>query len=307
MKKITLMVAVLAMGLFFVSCNKEGQFTPKNQIDRVCYSESNKIEVYDNGYWNVQSSGNTSKYVKEIWNWDGKLLRSISHYNSDGDLRYTENYEYDGKRLVSISWGSASRYAFTYDKGKLSSIDGYEGTEKKSSYVFTHKSGKISQIAITNYDAKKGEISPLPVSALRFFIQSADMQSFIKVMAKIANRMNAKDIETLTVDLEWDGHNISKMIYLEGAYKETVEYKYDNKVNPYYGLFDISEYDGVQILSKNNVIRYTADDSENEHWECDYVYTYDGKVPTMQTSTYVQNYDEIYRYTDTEIYYYEYK
>ena len=305
MKKLTLLVAVLALGIFFVSCNKEGQFTPKNKIDRICYSDSYKYEVYDNGYWNIQSQGNTPKYVKEIWNWDSKLLRSISYYNTDGDLRYTESYEYDGKRLNSISWGSAGRYTFTYDKGKISSIDGYDGTEKMVSYVFTHKGSKISEIAVTNYDAKKGAL--IPSNALRFFIHSSDMKTFEVMMAKIADRMNTKDIATYTINLEWDGNNISKMTYLDGSYKETVEYKYDDKVNPYYGLFDISEYDGVQVLSKNNVTRYVADDSDNDHWENDYVYTYDGKVPTMQTSTYVHNFGNEFRYSSSTIVYYEYK
>lgn len=307
MKKITLLVAVMALGLFFVSCNKEGQFTPKNKIDRVCYSDSYKYEVYDNGYWNVQSQGSTSKYVKEIWNWDGKLLKSISYYNEDGDLRYTENYEYDGKRLVSISWGSAGRYTFTYNNGKITSIDGYEGTEKMVSYVFAHKGGKITEIKVTNYDAKKGASIPTAANALRFFIHSADMQSFDEMMARMAAKMTAKDIDSYIIQLDWDGSNISEMTYLEGSYKETIEYKYDNKVNPYYGLFDISEYDGIQILSKNNVTRYVADDSDNSHWENDYVYTYDGKVPTMQTSTYNRNFDSDYRYSSTTIVYYEYK
>lgn len=306
MKKITLMVAVLAMGLFFVSCNKEGQFNPKNKIDRICYSESHKWEVYENGYWSTESSGNTTKYVSEIWNWDGKMLKSISHYNSDGELRYTENYEYDGKCLSSISWGDADRYTFTYDKGKLSSIDGYEGTQKMISYVFTHDGSKISRITITDFGAKKGDFLPLPVNALRFFIQSADEQSFSNMMAKLANKMNTKEIETWTIDFEWDGSNVSKLTYLEGAYKETVEYKYDNKLNPYYGLFDISEYDAVMMLSKNNVTRYVSNNSENSHAENDYIYTYDGKVPTMQTVSYTNNYGDE-RYSSTSITYYEYK
>lgn len=306
MKKITLLVAVLALSLFFVSCNKEGQFTPKYQIDRVCYSDSYKYEVNDNGHWNTQSSGSTAKYVKEIWNWDGKFLRSISYFNTDGDLRYSENYEYDGKRLVSITWGSAGRYTITYDKGKISSIDGYDGTQKMVTYAFTHKNGKISQIVVTDYDASKGAFLPCPKNALRFFIHSSDMQSFDEMMAKITAKMNTKDISTYTINLEWDGNNVSEMTYLDGAYKETVAYKYDNKLNPYYGLFDISEYEGVQILSKNNVVRYSADDSENDHWESDYIYTYEGKVPTMQTCTYVHNLNGA-RYSSTSIYYYDYK
>ena len=254
----------------------------------------------------TESSNSTSKYVAEIWNWDGKLLKSISHYNSDGELRYTENYEYDGKRLVSISWGSAGRYTFTYDNGKISSIDGYNGTEKMVSYVLTHEKGKISQIVVTDYDAKKGTMLPMPINALRFFIQSADMQSLCKTLARIEQKMNTKDIETYTINFDWDGKNVSRVTYLAGAYRETVDYKYDNKVNPFCGLFDISEYGGVNILSSNNVIRYVGESTDNDHWERDYVYTYDGKVPTMWTTSDIDSYGD-YRYTFTEICYYEYK
>ena len=105
MKKITLLIAVLALGLFFVSCNKEGQFNPKNKIDRIGFSATVNYEIYQNNVWVSQGTQNISRYASEIWNWDGKLLKSISHYNSSGESTYTENYEYDGKRLSKISWG----------------------------------------------------------------------------------------------------------------------------------------------------------------------------------------------------------
>jgi hypothetical protein len=306
MKKLTLLVAVLAMGLLFASCNKEGQFNPKKKIDRVCYSSTSKYEVYQDGYWSTSSSSSTDKYVSEIWNWDGKLLKGITYYSSDGELRYTENYEYDGKRLVSISWGNAGRFAFNYEKGKIASIDYFNGTVKGASYDFTHENGKITNIKVTNYDSKKGAAVPFPVNAMRFFIPSACTESFVELMAKIDERANTKEIETYDIKIEWDGKNVAKVTYIEGAYSESNEYAYDNKKNPYYGLFDIDEFGVTEILSQNNVTRRVYRDSDNDYKERDYVYTYEGNFPTMQTCSYTNNYDT-YRYSYTNIYYYEYK
>lgn len=305
MKKITLLVAVLALGLFFVSCNKEGQFTPKNKIDRVCYSGTYKYEVYSDGYWSTQNNSNTSKYIQEIWNWDGKLLKSITYYNSDGEMSYTENYEYDGKRLVSISWGSAGRYTINYEKGKISSIEAYDGTVKMFSADFTHENGKITNIRCTDYD-NKSSVNALPLNVFRFFIPEASMESIAMSLAKIHEKATTKDIYSYDIKIEWDGKNVSKVTWEEGAYWESNEYTYDNKLNPYAGLFDLDEFGVTEILSKNNVTRRVYRDSDNDYKERDYIYTYDGKVPTMQTCSYTNTYDN-YRYSYTDIYYYEYK
>lgn len=307
MKKLTLMVAVLAMGLFFVSCNKEGQFNPKNKIDRIGFSATINYEVLSNNVWTNQGTQEISRYAREIWNWDGKLLKSISHYNNSGELSYTESYEYDGNRLSKISWGTAGHYILNYDHGKIANIDGYNGTEKKVTYVFTHEKGKISRINVTNYDASKGAFDPMPMNAFRFFIPSANFEAFTEMMAKIYSEMNTKSIETWTIDFEWDGKNIKKISHLSGNYTANYTYEYDNKYNPYSGLFDISDYDYGMIMSKNNITRMTADNSNNQHVERDYVYTYDGNVPEMQTCSYAEAESSTERFVYTTIYYYEYK
>lgn len=306
MKKITLLVAVLALGLFFVSCNKEGQFTPKNKIDRVCYSETYKYEVYSDGYWSTQNNSNTSKYIQEIWNWDGKLLKSITYYNSDGEMRYTENYGYDGKRLTTISTGGSDRWMLNYEKGKLSSMDYYSGSEKLCSYEFTHDKGKIVEVRYTSFGNKKSAMINFPVNALRFFIPAASTENFMKAMAKINERHTMKELYSYNWKLEWEGKNVSKLTYFEDAYTDTYEYTYDDKVNPYCGLFDPENFGFCESLSKNNVIRMVNHDSENYYDEDNYFYTYDGKVPSMKTYTYTYTSDYS-RSTYTYNYYYEYK
>lgn len=306
MKKITLLVAILAVGLFFVSCNKEGVYKPKNKIDRVYRSYSYKYEVNDYGYWETEDNYSSSKYVSQIWNWDGKLLKSISYYDSDGDLDYTENYEYDGKRLSFISWGGSGRYVLNYDKGKLSSIESFYGNVKEASYDITHDNGKITAIRVTSYDYDKSAVAPLPVNALSFFIPAANSESLVETMKKISERNSTKDVYTYDIKLEWDGKNVSRVSYINGAYTETEDYTYDNKVNPYCGLFDIEDFGLNQILSKNNITRRVTRDSDNEYDEQEYTYTYDGKVPSMKSYSYSRTYDD-YRYSYTYNYYYEYK
>ncbi|MCR4736998.1 MAG: hypothetical protein K5846_02425 [Bacteroidales bacterium] len=308
MKKTILLGAILVLGLFFVSCEKEGQYTPKNKIDRISYSSSTTFQMYLNDVWNDVGTSTVSKYVSEIWNWDGKMLKSITHYNDKGELMYTENYEYDGKRLVSVSWGTAGRYTISYDKGKISTIDGYNGTEKMITYVFSHENGKVTKIAITDYDAKKAAVNPLPTNILRFFIPNANIQSLKEMMKSIQSDPNTKEIESYDINFEWTGNNISKMTMLRGASTTTANYTYDNKTNPFYGLFDISEYSYIQIMSKNNVTRLVAENSNNVHEERDYIYTYEKDLPTMQTCSYKQPVEgDIYRNSISEIYTYEYK
>lgn len=308
MKKTILLGAIWVLGLFFVSCEKEGQYTPKNKIDRISLSGSTTLQVHLNDVWNDVGTNTVSQYVSEIWNWDGKMLKSITHYNSSGELERTENYEYDGKRLVSVSWGTAGRYTISYDKGKIASIDGYNGTEKVITYVFTHENGKVSKIAVTNYKAKKAAGIPLPINTLRFFIPNANIQALKEMLESAEAKSNTKDIKSYDLKIEWSGKNISKMTLIQDAYTFTTNYSYDDKTNPFYGLFDIEENGFPQIMSKNNVTRMVAEDSDNNHDERDYIYTYEKDLPTMQTCSFKQaTGDANYRYAITSIYSYEYK
>ena len=307
MKKITLLIAVLALGVFFVSCNKEGKYNPKNKIDRIYQSSSYKYEVNHEGNWETEEDGSTPKHVREIWNWDGNVLKSISYYNSDGSMEYTEDYGYDGKRLVSISrLDREQHWELNYEKGKLSTMDLYDGTNKAISYEFIRDNGNISEIKISVVGGEKSAVTRAPMNALRFFIPAANTESMMMAMAKINERHTTKNAFTYSIKLEWDGKNISKTTYELGAYKEAYEFTYDEKLNPFYGMFDIEQYDAQGMLSKNNVTRYVSRDSDNDIDERNYTYTYSGKVPSSRS--YVNAYNTEYsRSTYTYSDYYEYK
>ena len=307
MKKLTLLIAVLALGLFFVSCNKEGQFNPKNKIDRIYHSGTYKHEVNVLGEWEISETEDQPKYVSEIWNWEGKVLKSISYYNSEGRLDNTENFEYDGKRLVAISReGESDRWVLNYEKGKLSSMEFFEGSNKMISYEITHDKGKISEMKLNFFSSKKAAMAMFPMNALRFFIPAASTENMMMAMAKITEKHTTKDVYTINIKIEWDGKNISKEIFSIGTDTDTYEFTYDQKLNPYYGLFDIGENSSEVVMSKNNVTQYVHRDSDNGYSEQKYTYTYDGNFPSTKYETYSYGAD-IDRYTYTNTYYYEYK
>ncbi|MBO7482050.1 MAG: hypothetical protein J6T63_08080 [Bacteroidales bacterium] len=105
----------------------------------------------------------------------------------------------------------------------------------------------------------------------------------------------AKDARTVTTDItiEWDGKNIVKMdAKSSNDITSTTTYEYDGKLNPYAGFY-CGEEVGVEMYSKNNVIKTTttrkhgADtDEATETVE----YEYDGKVPTTVKTTSVSKY-----------------
>jgi len=270
MKKVILLVLMAVSGLVFVSCKKEGIYSPKNKIDKIYYSANTTNEIYENGRWIVEANAETPKHLSEVWNWDGKLLKSIAYYSSTGALNYTERYEYDGKRLVSITLEDGDRYVINYEKDKISSIILFANSQKAASFVFTHDKEKVSKITFTDHGVwLKGKNKCLPIST---------------------------------------GNNVSKMTYVAGADTYKTEYTYDNKLNPYYGLFNFNELAYDQVLSKNNVVRSIGSDPDNNYDERNYIYTYDGKRPTMEASSSVDVYDNGHRRnTYSYVYYYEYK
>ncbi len=310
MKKVILLVLMAVSGLVFVSCKKEGIYSPKNKIDKIYYSANTTNEIYENGRWIVEANAETPKHLSEVWNWDGKLLKSIAYYSSTGALNYTERYEYDGKRLVSITLEDGDRYVINYEKDKISSIILFANSQKAASFVFTHDKEKVSKITFTDHGVwLKGKNKCLPISTFRFFIPSADMQSFDKMIKNVYDKMGTRDIiDTYDMLFEWDGNNVSKMTYVAGADTYKTEYTYDNKLNPYYGLFNFNELAYDQVLSKNNVVRSIGSDPDNNYDERNYIYTYDGKRPTMEASSSVDVYDNGHRRnTYSYVYYYEYK
>lgn len=315
-KRITLYVAVFTLGIFFVSCNKEGLYNPKKKIEKIYSSMEHKSEYYNNGSWNVEHDFVYPKYLAETWNWDGEHLKSIAYFTWQGFPDGVETFEYEGNRLSAISWSDGERFVINYEKGVISSIEGFNRAEKTVHYEFTHKNGKIRNIKIWDYANKKESGSMRSANTLRFFIPSAETKSLAAMMTEMQERMDEKLISTYDIDLEWDGKNVSKVTYQLKDHSISYEYSYDNNENPFYGLFESDEMRkdlirsasfGEWILSKNNVISTTHTSSDtNTSSVLTFDFTYEGRYPTMRS--YYDSYtgDNI-RITNSEVLYYEYK
>ena len=74
MKRLSLLLVIALICSVMVSCNKEGQFSPKNQISKITYSNSYKTEYYGINGWETMDEG-SSNYVGQNWNWNGKQLQ----------------------------------------------------------------------------------------------------------------------------------------------------------------------------------------------------------------------------------------
>ena len=296
------MAMIAAIGLFLVSCNKEGQYSPKKKIDRIYYSEVRTHEENDENTGTTTHTDSTYR-LKEDWEWDGDKLKSIRYYNSLGDLSTVENYIYDGKRLSSIKWSDDVYCSFHYNHGKIDSINYYYGPNLMESYAITHSGGKISQISLIEGYGSKGMSSPYAMNAFRFLIPNANMESFTQMLSCMRSKMETKGEATFIIQFEWSGRNIQKMTYIhDSSNSETFEFEYDNKRNPYYGLFDMEEFADKPFLSKNNITHETNADHVTQS-EFGYTYTYDGDYPATQSCSYTDVFGDHY----TQTLFFEYK
>lgn len=305
MKKSVLLLAALMFTATFSSClkDKEGEYKPKEQISRV-------FRDYGEG---------DGKELKEVWNWDKKMLTSIDHY-SDGYLSWTEDFTYNKKNQLERvdCYADRETVEYLYDGNKLNKSTYYYKGSIEEEYTFKYDGNKISEIEIFYMDKSKGEKRLLneghnPIKMM------LDENSYQEVNKFIAKKEASRYI--ITMKLEWEKNNVSKMTLEAGTERLVFDFKHDDKINPYKNFFDLytfysEEWNDVELsFSKNNVTETRAtytDEGESETEITKYSYTYDGKVPTVQRATYTEQYydyweDEYYTETYTVSTYYEYE
>lgn len=287
----TIVLGALVMASM-VSCTKDGVYNPKKKIQRTYYS-----------------SPYTNKYMATSWNWDGNLLESINYYNSSGSLSWTENYTYDGKRLIQVDDYMDSEYTtYEYDGKNLKTANYYRNNALKVTAAYTYADGKLSKVILTGYGSKSKEESLLNSSFLPFpkEVTEALDKGMTKAMAN-----NTAKIVTATLSLTWSGNNVSKILGTEEGDIVTMTFQYDDKTNPLKGYlnlynFILLEDDGLEEgnlnFSENNItnMMWSYLDGENEIVKFTYQYDNDG-WPTMRIRQYDD--DSESQYID----YYEYK
>ena len=208
-----LCIAVIAM---FSACNKtpDGVYNPSKKIQ--------KIYTVDNG----------TQTLKEVWNWNGDILKSIDQY-FDG-VPTTLHFSYDNSnRLIAID-DFGSHGECIYDDNEIEKIIFTTEGVEIGRYEFEHKGNKISQIKIQFDDSwddidwdKVGMIKSL---RLLFPEISPAAESAVRKCSK-----ESKDGEVV-MNLNWSGSNVKTIDVTYSGFlgnvMETVKITYDNKINP---------------------------------------------------------------------------
>lgn len=328
MKRIVYCAIALAAITLFAACQKDGKYNPKEKIANV-YEEGMSIWSFtpDGEQW-VSDTSITPKHLSEQWTWDGKKLTQITYieknyiYDWENDT-YTEQtvedvvkFTYDGSQLTEAS-SDGERMVFTYDGKKLEKAEMFEEGETTPELVFAfeHDGRKISKITVTeNIGFELDKNCKPAVSRLeRLLLGSVmpDAKSAEKCLTAMRKRA-AKSSYTYTIDITWDGGNIGKMVIKQGSFTSTATFAYDDKKNPYQGFVfalggsGVME-EGIEFANENNIVKaaYQSNDEE-ENYEDNYTYTYDGKWPTSCTESSEWGSDNSHS-TSRRTYYFEYK
>jgi hypothetical protein len=271
---------------------KEGEYTPKKRISRI---------YLDNG---------NGKTLREIWRWNDNLLQSIDHYSS-GSISWVEEFTYNDKnQIVRVEdFLNGETMEYEYNGSNISKAIFYDEGSIDIELSFKYTDNKISEIEYTEYDYKKRNNYHLISegnSPLKMLLTEKVYQVFEKIVNNPANRS-----ETGTIKLTWKDNNVSKMEIRSGSWENIVDYKHDDKSNPfrnYYNLYGPGEldYEIYSTFSVNNVTEerwIEKEDGDTYVYTIKYSYSYDDMFPTIKRISY--QYDD--GYTNSKVYYYEYE
>ena len=306
MKRTALLLAMLLpVAASLTSCHKDGVYNPKEKISRIYYAYSSPDPFF-----------NSDKELKEIWDWDGNKLSTIAYYTKKG-VDGTEKFSYDGKRLSRVDYvipdgTNVAHVLYIYDGRKLDKMEYYSGEELQEIHKYIYDGKKLSKVEVTFYD-----IFAYPTSQMakqwqtvrsrlfRYAVPEAVCASMDRIVETCINtdtpfRQKEGAYYTWTINLTWEGKNISKVEYYDPTNELiSIQYSYDKNSNPIYGCYTMGNLDEEclnAMTCKNNVVSETWNDGDR----ADYTYQYDGKFPISKSVKWVD--DE-----DIETWYYEYK
>ena len=271
---------------FTTSCTKEGVYTPSKKIRKVYHSTSS-----------------IDKYLSQSWEWNGKLLEYINYYSSDGSLSWTENFTYDGKRLIQVDNYLGSEYiTYEYDGKKLKSANYFFSNSLGATIAYTYSDNKLEKMIITYYDYYMKHNGNLLKTILP--LPSEVTETINKALDKVCADRQEKEVYTFTYQFTWSDTNVSKIEATEDGRIITANLQYDAKNNPFKGFHDLNsdvESNPILCLSKNNVTRMILVYSDGDSEVQTYTYSYNSdNYPTMSIMRYAD--DDDYQ----SVYYYDY-
>lgn len=216
MRKLSVLFVVVAFVSVFCSCNKErlGDFRPELKIAR----------IYD------EAQGH---YLREQWLWNGNQLSRIDFYKQSGDVDYSQEYIYDGRRLQRIETDDIHS-DFVY-KGKiLTGIETYYGDQLQDTYAFTYKKNRLDHLSIT-----KNSKSTTGSTLLDLFVPGFDCHAAESASPK----GDEYDYSSAEVDFNWVDDDIRSvkmtMRYPDKELQRVYSYVYDDGVNPKMNFFSL--------------------------------------------------------------------
>ena len=271
MKKISLLLTLFVLALSFISCQKTEPYNPKEKISKI---------YVDQGL---------GKSLSEVWNWDGKQLKTIEYYMGIGDAQfnfYTEEFTYNTKdqlQKVEAAGGDAHT-EYIYNKfGRLYKIKHFDYDKNTATYTFEYDDNKLSEIIIVS--TKFIEPDKSIAAPLKYVFPEL---SFMETSEMLSNIPATRDGIRLELDIDWRGNNIYRIEVESGIYKEEYYFKYDDKLSPYYNFLGL-DFGGVSdniFVNKNNIVEYTINSYLGgfSYSDTKYIsYTYDGKYPVSKS------------------------
>lgn len=216
MRKLNVLFVVVAFVSVFCSCNKErlGEFRPELKIAR----------IYD------EAQGH---YLREQWLWNGNQLARIDFYKQSGDVDYSQDYIYDGRRLQRIETDDIHS-DFVYKEKILTGIETYYGDQLQDTYAFTYKKNRLDHLSIT-----KNSKSITGNTLLDLFVPGFDCQATESASPK----GDEYDYSSAEVDFNWVDDDIRSvkmtMRYPDKELQRVYSYVYDDGVNPKMNFFSL--------------------------------------------------------------------
>jgi hypothetical protein len=214
-------------------------------------------------------------------------LEKIDYYDSDGTLSSSNVFAYEKNRISKISnIAYNDRYEYTYKGSQLDEIKCYSGATLWANFKFTYDKGKISKVEYTSYDYDDYDYKFAQddncFHPLQFILPERIAKTMDNIQKKNISKSGSKgSAYTTTFTLTWTKKNVTKVECLSSDGLYTIEAKYDNCKNPFYGLIEEWWYD---VSSCNNVIEETEREG-SYYGMIQYNYNYDKKYPTSCTYT----------------------
>ena len=258
MKKAFISFFAAALALGFVSCNKE------NSVEPIGDDPAPTEPTYQEGVYAPLMKVSAITYddgTAETWTWDGNLLTSVASTGGD-----TRQFSYNGQHVVGTAGtesGVPAQVSFTYNGNDLAKcVMNNNGTDVMM-LTFSHAGGKVSGADVA-LDAEyisgmldglllkgKGKhVDPKQVfldandncARLDFVWNDKDVAQMV-VSGSIPFALTREMYETIKPYLPVDESilSIADMYFLLSPslplsinVSDTIDYTYDNKINPYY-------------------------------------------------------------------------